>query len=165
MKQKRVKIGQIVRPFKVKGELKVKCFTDIPQERFQVGKTLILKVNQQDVETKVLTFRMHQDHALISVEGINDRTQAEQYRFVIIEQMVEVDSNRITLSDLEGCEVMNYNESIGVVSSALSYPAQTILRVKLHNQKEIMIPYVDQFVKNVDLSVSKIYVELIEGFL
>ena len=50
-------------------------------------------------------------------------------------------------------------------SSALSYPAQTILRVKLHNQKEIMIPYVDQFVKNVDLANSKIFVELIEGFL
>ena len=40
MSKKQIKIGQIVRPFKILGELKVKCFTDIPQERFKVGSTI-----------------------------------------------------------------------------------------------------------------------------
>jgi 16S rRNA processing protein RimM len=165
MKHKRVKIGQIVRPFKVLGELKVKCYTDIPQERFKVGNTIILKSKDHDIETKILSFRMHQDHALITCDAIPDRNEAEKFRFVIIEQVVEVDPTRVTLSDLEGCQVFNFNESIGVVTQAMSYPASTILKVKLHEGKEIMIPYVDRFVKHVDLETMSIYCELIEGFL
>jgi 16S rRNA processing protein RimM len=165
MKQKQVKIGQIVRPFKVLGELKVKCYTDIPQERFKVGNTVILKTKDRDIETKILSFRMHQDHALITCDAVPDRNEAEKYRFVIIEQVVKVDPSRITLSDLEGCQVFNFNESIGVVSEALSYPASTILKVKLNQGNEIMIPYVDRFVKKVDLETMSIYCELIEGFL
>lgn len=165
MSKKQIKIGQIVRPFKILGELKVKCFTDIPQERFKVGSTIILKYLNQDIETKVLTFRMHQDHALITCDHIKDRTEAEKYRFVIIEKCVEVDPKRITLSDLEGCTVFNFKESIGVVTQALSYPAQNIIRVKLHDGREIMIPYVDQFIKEVDIQTSTIHCELIEGFL
>jgi 16S rRNA processing protein RimM len=165
MKQKKVKIGQLVRPFKVLGELKVKCFTDIPQERFKVGRTIILKTKDRDIESKILSFRMHQDHALITCDAIPNRNEAEKFRFVIIEQIVEVDPSRITLSDLEECQVYNFNELIGVVSQALSYPASTVLRVKLNQGKEIMIPYVDQFIKDVDLEKKIIYCELIEGFI
>jgi 16S rRNA processing protein RimM len=165
MKQKKVKIGQIVRPFKVLGELKVKCFTDIPQERFKVGRTIILKTKDRDIESKILSFRMHQDHALITCDAIPSRNEAEKFRFVIIEQIVEVDPTRITLSDLEECQVYHFNELIGVVSQALSYPASTVLRVKLNQGKEIMIPYVDRFIKDVDLEKKIIYCELIEGFI
>jgi 16S rRNA processing protein RimM len=165
MSKKQIKIGQIVRPFKISGELKVKCFTDIPQERFKVGSTIILKYLNQEIETKVLTFRMHQDHALITCDHIKDRTEAEKYRFVVIDKKVDVDPKRITLSDLEGCIVYNFNESIGVVIQALSYPAHNIIRVKLHDEREIMIPYVDQFIKKVDVESSTIHCELIEGFL
>lgn len=165
MKQKRIKIGQIVRPFKVSGELKVKCFTDIPHERFKVGNKVILKLPQHDVETIIMSFRMHQEHALITCDAIVDRNQAETVRFVIIEQIVDVDPQRITLADLEGCRVYNYEESIGVVSQAISYPAHSILKVTLHNGKSVLIPYVDSFVKKVDLERSSIYCELIEGFL
>ena len=91
--------------------------------------------------------------------------RSEKYRFVIIEKCVEVDPKRITLSDLEGCTVFNFKESIGVVTQALSYPAQNIIRVKLHDGREIMIPYVDQFIKEVDIQTSTIHCELIEGFL
>jgi 16S rRNA processing protein RimM len=165
MKHKQVKIGQIVRPFKVSGELKVKCFTDIPKERFKVGRSIILKAKDRDIETKILSFRMHQDHALITVEAIPDRNEAEKYRFIIIEQVVEADPTRITLSDLEGCQLLNFNEPIGIVTQALSYPASTVLRVKLNQGKEVMIPYIDQFVKHVDMEKQMIYCELIEGFI
>lgn len=165
MKQKPIKIGQIVRPFKIAGELKVKCFTDIPHERFKVGNKVILKTPQHDVETTIMSFRMHQNHALITCDAITDRNQAETVRFVIIEQMVAVDPKRITLHDLEGCTVHNYGVAIGTVAQAMAYPAQTLLSVKLYNGKTILIPYVDSFVVKVDLQSATIWCELIEGFL
>lgn len=165
MNKKQVRIGQIVRPFKISGELKVKCFTDLPQERFKVGSAIILKYLDKEIETKVLTFRMHQNHALITCDQIKDRNEAEKYRFVVIEKLIDADPLRITLHDLEGCVVYNFSESIGVVTQALVYPAHNIIRVKLHDGREIMIPYIDQFVKKVDLQTSIIHCELIEGFL
>ena len=61
--------------------------------------------------------------------------------------------------DLVGMQVFSVSgELIGEVDEVLAYPAQDILKVG-----EIMIPMVQQFIKEIDLEEEKITVELLPG--
>ena len=53
---------------------------------------------------------------------------------------------------------------IGKVIKVEEYPAQSTLRVKTNN-KEILIPFVNAFIKKVDIKNKTITVRLIEGML
>ena len=41
---------------------------------------------------------------------------------------------------------------------------QTVLRIR-NEEREVLVPYVDAFIRNVDISHKRIDVNLIEGFL
>ena len=64
---------------------------------------------------------------------------------------------------LKGCQVYHDNQFIGLVKSVES-GYQTILRIQ-NKDKEVLIPYVDSFIKSVDIDSNRIDVDVIEGML
>src|SRR5690554_6790440 len=111
---KQVRVGQIVRAFGLKGEVKVKLYTDIPKERFKVGRHVHLEKSKKQLV--VSNFRMHQNHALLTFEGFNNIDDVTSFIFDTI--MVEVDSDkeeRIAQFDLMGCDVNENGKKIGEV--------------------------------------------------
>ena len=69
-------------------------------------------------------------------------------------------------SDLIGCAILDENkEVLGIVKNVEEFPAQITLRVKRNNGKDFFVPFVKQFIKNVDIDNKKIYIEVIEGML
>ncbi|MCI0473295.1 MAG: ribosome maturation factor RimM, partial [Ignavibacteria bacterium] len=67
--------------------------------------------------------------------------------------------------DLIGCEVFDKGEMLGTVKKIDNYGSAELISVQTKEGNVIMIPFIKEFVKNVDLSKKRISVELIEGFL
>ena len=77
----------------------------------------------------------------------------------------ENEKNTYYFSDLINCEIIDQNSNyIGKVITVEDYPAQRTLRIKTEG-KDVLIPFVNAFIKNVDIENKKIYVNIIEGML
>jgi 16S rRNA processing protein RimM len=152
-----IQIGRIVGAFGLKGELKVDPLTDF-LDRFQKGTRLRLNGDWVTVES----VRMHKGRPLVKLSGIDDATAAEKLQWTYLEgeeQELELDEDEYLADDLVGLKVFSTTgELIGEVDAVLAYPAQDILKVG-----DIMIPMVQQFIKEIDLEKEKITVELLPG--
>ena len=78
----------------------------------------------------------------------------------------DLDEDEYYMEDLISCKVYTLsNEYIGEVVDLLILPTQEVLEIKKENSKIVMVPYVDAFIKEIDVENKKIYIDTIEGLV
>lgn len=159
-----VRIGKIVRPFGIKGEVKVALNTDFPLERFKRGQLLQIQGPLKSFELTVASFRLHQDHGLCLFKEIDTLDLAETLRdhTIWIDHQIILDHHELTFYHLKGCQVMMNQQPLGEVVEVLDMPAHPVLRVK-GLSKSVLVPYVDVFLEKVDRENKIIYFKEIIG--
>lgn len=163
----KLKIGTIVRGFGIKGEVKIKILTDLPEDRFKVNRKLIAILDGKEKNLTVLSLRFHQNHALVTFEGYPDLSAVEPLvRSDLYLPITEIDVEKeegFYPFQLIGLTALDPESNVlGVVSEVLPTNANDVLRIKTQG-KDILVPYVPVFVKNVDLKKKTIQVMLLEG--
>lgn len=162
-----IRVGVIVNTFGIKGEVKVKIVTDFPEERFALGHTLILKEKNELIKLKIFSCRFHKNNALIMFEGYQDINLIEKYKgleLFIDRDTCDVLADGYYYDELLNLLVYQQDKLLGTVLKVEAYPAHSVLRIKT-DTKEILVPFVEAFIKKVDLKAKRIDVELIEGML
>ena len=155
-----VVVGRLGRPHGVHGEISVEVRTDDPENRFAIGAKITVKENNKKLT--VASTRWHLSRLLIKFEEIQDRTQVDAVRGKLL--VVEVDPNEATLGNNEfyefqliDLEVFNTNnEKLGVVKEVLPGSAQALIVVKTLDNKEVMVPFVNQLVPEVDIKNKRV---------
>ena len=78
------------------------------------------------------------------------------------EDFPEIEEDEVYITDLIGLEVMNQDQQkLGKVSSITSNGVQDILVIK-SDTEEILIPFIEQFIININLDDKKIIVDSFE---
>lgn len=76
-----LRVGQIVKPHGIEGEVIVEPYTDFPEERFEPGVELSLFDGDDSFRgVTVEGSRWHQDRILLKLDEIDDRDRAEELR-------------------------------------------------------------------------------------
>ena len=154
----RLVIGEVLKPQGIRGELKIKTFTDFPQD-VKAFKTVYI----DDVAYKILSFRVGNDGAAyVGLRGIPDRNAAELFRGKTIEGEREdappLEEGQYYIVDILGlsCETEE-GEFLGTVTdiSNLSSDIYTIEKAG----KKILFPAVKGVVKKVDIQNKKLIVD------
>ena len=154
----RLVIGEVLKPQGIRGELKIKTFTDFPQD-VKAFKTVYI----DDVAYKILSFRVGNDGAAyVGLRGIPDRNAAELFRGKKIEGEREdappLEEGQYYIVDILGlsCETEE-GEFLGTVTdiSTLSSDIYTIEKAG----KKILFPAVKGVVKKVDIQNKKLIVD------
>lgn len=154
----RLVIGEVLKPQGIRGELKVKTFTDFPEDVKAFGTVYI-----DSVAYKILSFRVGADGAAyIGLRGIPDRNAAELFRGKKLEGAREdapaLEEGQYYIVDIIGlsCETED-GEVLGVVKDVknLSSDVYTIEKAG----KQILFPAVKGVVKKVDLAAGKLIVD------
>lgn len=165
MTNEKIRVGRIVKGFGIKGEVKVKIFTDFPEKRFKSKKILYIERDAGFLDVTIESVRYHQEHALVKFIGYPDLTSVEP----LAQSDVYVDKSSIdTKEAVHYFQLMNmevYDDSdklIGIVSDVMETPAHAILRIKTE-AKDVLIPYVDAFILKVDTKKNRINVKWMEG--
>ena len=155
---KRLLIGEVLKPQGIRGELKVKAFTDTPEDIKAFGTVYI-----EDVPYKILSFRVGGDGAAyIGLRGIPDRNAAELFRGKKVEgnreDAPELNEGQYYIIDILGlrCETED-GELLGVVKS-ISNLASDVYTIE-KNGKEILFPAVSGVVLSVDIAGGKMIID------
>ena len=152
-----------------KGELKVKSLISPENYLLEFTSVFIEDENSLKQEFKILKAKKHKNVYVILLEGIDNMGVAEALCgfsiYVKSIELKELQKNEYYYHELEGLTV--YSESgnlIGKIDHILK-GGNDILVIKDENGKEIMIPFVDKLVPEVNLKEKTITVNPIEGLL
>jgi 16S rRNA processing protein RimM len=153
-----LKIGLIVKPQGIRGELKVQPLTD-DINRYKGLKEVIIDQKTYRVTETVIAGNM----VFITLFGISDRNTAETFRgkFLCVkrENAIPLEQGRYYIVDIVGCEIVTDNgEKIGKVLEITS--ARTdIFTVKTVDDRIMRFPFLKDVVKAVDIENKKITVD------
>ena len=148
-------VGRIGRAHGVLGEATVEIRTDLPEERFFVGNILTTDPANNGPLT-IESVRFNNGIMLLKFRESADRTQVERLRDTLL--FVDVDVNNDHREDdsyhvqqLIGLAVVNTRgEKIGTIDDVLNLPGQDLLVIN-SNDREILLPFIVDFVPVVDL--------------
>lgn len=167
----RLKVGKIVNTHSLKGEVKVISSTDFEEERFKKGsKLLITRGNQLIREVVVESYRNHKNFLLVKFEGIDSVEEAEKLKNLQIkidsDEVGELEENEFYFHEIIGCEVFDENDkNLGEIIDILTPGANDVWVIKGENGKEILIPYIEDVVKKIDITSKKVNIEVMEGLI
>ena len=154
----RLIIGEVLKPQGIRGELKIKTFTDFPED-VKAFKTVYI----DDTPYKILSFRVGNDGAAyIGLRGVPDRNAAELMRGKLLQgerdDAPPLNDGQYYIVDIIGlsCETEE-GEVLGVVKDIknLSSDIYTIEKAG----KSILFPAVKGVIKRVDLDNRKLIVD------
>ncbi len=144
--------GKIVNTHGIKGEGRIlSTFSD--KSIFNKDKVIYVGKNYEPLT--ITSYRVHKNYDMVTFEGINDINEVLKYKG----NNVYVLNNINTVETLIGYEVYT-DHLIGTVSDILYGVKYSILKVGSN-----MIPYIDEFIINVDNDNKKLYIKEIEGLI
>lgn len=166
----RLVVGRIGKAQGLKGEVTVELRTDDPDQRFARGAVLLTEPAARGPLT-VDRFRMQGQRMILGFAGIEDRTKAEGLRNTLL--VAEVDPDEMSEDpdefydhQLVGLRVMTVDgRPVGIVREMIHLPAQDLFAVRRADGREVLIPFVAEFVPEVDLKSRTVRVDPPPGLL
>ena len=163
-------VGQIVKTIGLKGEVKVYPSTNFRDSRFSKGSHLFI-LNKNNEIVRELTVKSHKINGNCDNLIFNEISSIEEAEKLVHEYLNVVKDNAFLkkgeyfYSDLVGLDAYFDNGTlIGKVKKVEEYTSYQTLRVKTEG-KDVLIPFVKAFIKEVSLEEKKIIIKFIEGLL
>lgn len=164
-----LEIGQIVNTNGLKGTLKVKPLTD-DITRFEELETIYIEKAKELIEFKIQEVKYSKNMVLLKLEGIDSIDEAEKYKNFYIKinrkDAVELEEDSYFIVDIIGCEVYTDNEELlGKVIDVFQTGSNDVYTVKNSEGKEILLPAIEEVVKDINIDNKKIIVHLLDGLI
>lgn len=165
-------VGKIVNTHGIRGEVRVISRTDFADERYQVGNTLFLfqGTNNAPIELKITSHRKHKNFDLLTFEGYNNVNQVEPFKEGVLKvpesYLSDLDEGEFYYHEIIGCKVSTTSgEEIGTIREILTPGANDVWVIQAKKGKDILIPYIEDVVKEIDVKEKAIIIEPMEGLL
>jgi len=161
-------IGRIGRAHGVRGDLFVEPMTDEPDHRYADGTVLMTSDN---TTLTVATSKWHSGRFVVHFAGVDDRNAAEALRGQTL--TIEVDPAELPKDpdefydhQLVGLKVALEDGSlVGIIGEVIHLPSQDLLSVKREGDTEVLVPFVMEFVPEIDLNSKTVTITPPPGLL
>lgn len=153
----------------VRGEVSVEVRTDDPDRRFAPGS--VLRTEPDRGPLTVRSSRAHHGRLLVSFENVDDRNAAgELHGTQLVADVSDVqppdDPNEFWVHELEGLKVVTREGAeLGTIVDVLPLPGGDTLAVRRSDGRELLIPFVAEFVPDVDITGGCVVVDPPPGLL
>lgn len=172
MAEKWFNVGKIVNTHGIRGEVRVISRTDFADERYKVGNILFLfqNANTAPIELKITSHRKHKNFDLLTFEGYYNVNQVEPFKEGVLKvpesYLSALDENEYYFHEIIGCKVMtDVGEELGTIREILTPGANDVWVIKGKKGKDILIPYIDDVVSEINVADKIITITPMEGLL
>ncbi len=160
-----VYLGKIVNTHGIKGEIRIISNFKYKEQAFKPNFTIY--IGDKKEKYLITSYRPHKNYDMVTLAGINninDVIKYKGYNVYINKADLTLTNDMYFDEDLIGCLVYDNDQYIGEVIDLMETPANRIL-VIMNNDKQILIPQVDEFIKKVDINNKKIIINSIKGMI
>ena len=160
-------VGRLSRPHGVKGEIIMDILTDFP-ERLKKGITLY--VGPDYLPLQLISCRQHGRSLLVSFEGYHTPEQVGTLRNLIA-SVTSADRPPLPEGEYYHHQILGLQavtesgEVLGVVREILETGANDVFVILPEDGPEILVPDIDEVVKDIQLEKGQIVIALLPGML
>ena len=157
-------IGRIVAPRGIRGELKVEIESQYPERFYDLTEVYL---GPELVRFAVRRARLFKGQALLQLEGIEDRTTAETWRwayvYVHIDDAIPLEEGEYFYHEIEGLTVFDERgQTLGIVEEVLATGANEVYVVRGPGG-ELLLPAIRDVILAIDLEAGTMVVRVPEG--
>ena len=163
----KLQVGVITSTHGIRGEVKVFPTTDDAQ-RFLDLKTVYLDTGKEELELEIEKVKFFKNLVIIKFKNYDNINDIEKYKkcpiLVTREDAVELEENEYFIADLIGLDaVSDEGENLGKISDVLQTGANDVYVIKNKGVKDILVPAIEQCVREVNLEENRIVIHLWPG--
>jgi 16S rRNA processing protein RimM len=164
-------VGKIVNTHGIRGELKIVPQTDFPELRFEKGSKLVIETAAGErIPVQVEASRIHKNMVLVKFKEFSDINQCEKYKGSMLkveeQYLADLEDGEYYYHEIIGCDVVTEEgQELGKITEILSPGANDVWVVKPPKGKELLLPFIDDVVLDVDVNGKKVLVRLMEGLI
>ncbi|MFG2502651.1 ribosome maturation factor RimM [Streptomyces sp. NPDC048441] len=163
-------VARIGRAHGIKGEVTVEVRTDEPELRLGPGAVLATDPASTGPLT-IETGRVHSGRLLLRFEGVRDRTGAEALRNTLL--IAEIDPEELPEDEDEYYDhqlmdldiVTKDGLEVGRITEISHLPSQDLFIVERPDGSEVMIPFVESIVTEIDLEEQRAIIDPPPGLI
>lgn len=157
-------IGKIVNTHGLKGELRIISDFEFIKKVFVPG--FKFYIGRKKEEKEVVTYRHHKNYEMVTFLGlnnINDVLYMKGLNVYINKEDLILDSNEVLDSDLNNLNVIIDSNIVGRVNHVEANAKGRKIIVVDTDKGEVLVPYISEFVKDIDIENGNIIINAIEG--
>lgn len=167
-----MRLGKIVRPHGIRGELRMELYTAYP-ERMSYLETVYLSSQRrpnQRIPYKLESVRFHRDAALLMLEGIADRTEAESLRGMLVsvplDEGAPLEEGEYYVIELIGMDVYTDTDRyLGKLEDMFETGANDVYILRGTSAGDILIPDTPEVIHQIDFEQRRITITPLPGLL
>lgn len=149
-------LGKLVNTHGLKGEVRIISDFKYKSQVFKKGSHLFIN----DDELVINTYRPHKEYDMVTFDGITNIDDVLKYKGKkVYIKKEDYNFDGILNEDLIGLPVYGDGKLLGTVTDVYKNVNQELIEI----DKDILIPYVPAFIKNI--SKEKLEINVIEGLL
>ena len=152
-------LGVVIGAQGLKGEVKVKTFTETPEALAAYG-PLHTKDGR---EIRVTYLRETKDGAVVQLHGVNDRSSAEAMKgtelFVSRDALPETDAEEFYHTDLVGLRAEDTEgRAIGTVRGVHNFGAGDVIEIMRENGDDVFLSFTREVAREIDIKGGRIVI-------
>ncbi len=164
-----LRVGVITSTHGIKGEVKVFPTTDDPN-RFKSLKEVILDTGKEQVTLTISGVKFFKQFVILKFKQFDSINDVERFKgmnlLVTRENALPLEEGEYYIADLIGCSVItDTNEDLGELIDVLETGANDVYVVKTKEGKEVLLPYIEQCILNIDIENKLITAHIMPGLL
>jgi 16S rRNA processing protein RimM len=156
-------IGKYVNTHGLKGEIRI--ISDFPYKDKIFIKGMPIYIGNDKKLFKINSHRIHKQYNMITLDGINNINDIESLKGSLVyinKEDLKLDDKEFLIEDLIDYDVYINKNLIGKVIEVLKGKANDILVV---SDKRILIPYVKDFIININNKTKQIEIKDVKGLI
>jgi 16S rRNA processing protein RimM len=166
----RVVVAELLRPRGNRGEVLARPLSDVPGRLESLNEAQVLLPTGADIPVKVERAWVHGEHWVFKFAGVDSISAAETLRdsdlWIPPEQRGQLPEGEYFESDLLGCSLVDQvsGQELGRVLGFERYGGPLLLELVV-NGREVLVPFVPEICREVDVVNKRIKALLPDGLL